>query len=235
MPSIIRRTSANILFREYLVLFMGGSFLTRLKSMHLFHSSGSLHWLSQLPEGLEINGPNVYMAKTSPPIVFEMYRMQFQKDFAMFLESRSKETMHGGHIWSSHLEDEMMWIQVAMIGLVKESEIKSFNVPMYTPYKDEVMDLIHKQGSFSLDLLESYEVNWDPYDTDYASVKVSDEPIHGKRVAKILRAAVEPMLITYFGNSAMDMVFQKFEKYVNEHLSSEKTKHYVILVSITKI
>ncbi|GKC29497.1 SAM dependent carboxyl methyltransferase, partial [Tanacetum coccineum] len=89
-------------------------------------------------------------------------------------------------------------VDMAKEGLVKESEIKSFNVPTYTPYKDEVMDLIHKKGSFSLYLLESYEVNWDPYDTDYASVKVSDEPIHGKRVANILRAAAEPMLITYF-------------------------------------
>ncbi|GJS86382.1 phospholipase-like protein [Tanacetum coccineum] len=85
-------------------------------------------------------------------------------------------------------------VDMAKEGLVKESEIKSFNVPTYTPYKDEVMDLIHKKGSFSLYLLESYEVNWDPYDTDYASVKVSDEPIHGKRVANILRAAAEPIV-----------------------------------------
>ncbi|PWA48198.1 S-adenosyl-L-methionine-dependent methyltransferases superfamily protein [Artemisia annua] len=88
-------------FGQCFISGVPGSFHGRLfpdKSMHLFHSSGSLHWLSQLPEGLEINGINVYMAKTSPPIVFEMYRMQFQKDFTMFLESRSKEIIHGGHM-----------------------------------------------------------------------------------------------------------------------------------------
>ncbi|PWA67872.1 SAM dependent carboxyl methyltransferase [Artemisia annua] len=123
---------------------------------------------------------------------------------------------------------------MAKEGLVKESEIKSFNVPTYNPCKDEVVDLIQKQGSFSLDLLDSYEVNWDPYDTDYASERVSDEPIHGERVAKILRAATESMLIAHFGNSAMDLVFQNFEKKVNEHLLKEKTKHHVLLVSMTK-
>ncbi|PWA94464.1 S-adenosyl-L-methionine-dependent methyltransferases superfamily protein [Artemisia annua] len=78
-----------------------GSFYGRLfpdKSMHLFHSSCSLHGLSQLPEGLEINGLNVYMSKTSPPIIYEMCRMQFEKDFTMYLESRSKEIIHGGHM-----------------------------------------------------------------------------------------------------------------------------------------
>nr|GEW13673.1 benzoate carboxyl methyltransferase [Tanacetum cinerariifolium] len=216
------------------------------KSIHLFHSSGSLHWLSQVPEGLEINGLNVYMAKTSPPVVFEMYRTQFQKDFAMFLESRSKEMIHGGHMVLSLAgrsdvdpscnDSGCLWemfanslVDMAKEGLVKESDIKSFNVPTYNLYKDAVTDLIHKEGSFSLDLLESYELNWDPYDTDYANVKVSDEPIHGKKVANVVRAAAEPMLIAHFGHSAMDFVFQKFETYVNEHLSTEKTKHHVII------
>ncbi|GJV79249.1 SAM dependent carboxyl methyltransferase [Tanacetum coccineum] len=94
--------------------------------------------------------------------------------------------------WKIHYVDmaQESYKTSSIQGLVKESEIKSFNVPTYTPYKDEVMDLIHKQGSFSLDLLESYELNWDPYDTDYASVEVYDEPIHGKRVGYILRATV---------------------------------------------
>ncbi|GJS02780.1 benzoate carboxyl methyltransferase, partial [Tanacetum coccineum] len=88
-------------FGQCFISGVPGSFYGRLfpdKSIHLFHSSGCLHWLSQVPEGLEINGLNVYMAKTSPPIVFEMYRMRFQKDFSMFLESRSKEMIHGGHM-----------------------------------------------------------------------------------------------------------------------------------------
>lgn len=126
-------------------------------------------------------------------------------------------------------------VDMAKEGLVKESDIRSFNVPSYTPHKDEVVDLIQKQGSFSLDLLDSYEVNWDPYDTDYVSVKVSDDqPIHGEIVAKILRAATEPMLIAHFGNSAMDLVFQNFEKKVNEHLVKKKTKHHVLVLCMTK-
>nr|GEW03739.1 benzoate carboxyl methyltransferase-like [Tanacetum cinerariifolium] len=51
-----------------------------------------------VPKGIENNGVNVYLAKTSPPNVFEMYRMQFQKDFTTFLESRLKEIIDGGHM-----------------------------------------------------------------------------------------------------------------------------------------
>ncbi|XP_071688132.1 probable caffeine synthase MTL3 [Rutidosis leptorrhynchoides] len=87
-----------------------GSFYGRLfsdKSMHFFHSSTSLQWLSQavypekyqsyigtklkvygfnptiweIPKGLENNNLNIYMSNTSPPIVCEIYKKQFEKDF----------------------------------------------------------------------------------------------------------------------------------------------------------
>lgn len=119
--------------------------------------------------------------------------------------------------------------------MVRESDIQSFNVPMYNPCEDEVRGLIHKQGSFTLDTLESFEANWDPNDIKFANVKASDEPNFGKRIAKIVRAAAEPMLVTYFGNSAMDLVFQKFGKYMDEHLSTEKIKNFVLVISLTKI
>ena len=113
------RPLANVLFREYLGLSMGGSFLTRVctfsiplvaftGSLRLVRSMGNVYVLLawtlticccfQLPEGLKINGLNVYMSKTSPLIVYEMYRMQFEKDFSVYLESRSKELINGGHV-----------------------------------------------------------------------------------------------------------------------------------------
>ncbi|PWA77188.1 salicylic acid carboxyl methyltransferase [Artemisia annua] len=232
-----------------------GSFHGRLfpdKSIHLFHSANSLHWLSQVPKGIENNGLNVYLAKTSPPNVFEMYRIQFEKDFTTFLESRSKEIIDGGHmvlalggrsdIDPSSNGRSCLWelfakslADMAKEGLVRESDIQSFNVPMYNPCEDEVRGLIHKQGSFNLDTLESFETNWDPNDTNFANVKDSEEPNFGKRVAKKVRAAAEPMLVTYFGHSAMDLAFQKFGKYMDEHLSTEIIEIFVLVISLTKI
>ncbi|GJY68900.1 benzoate carboxyl methyltransferase-like protein [Tanacetum coccineum] len=59
-------------------------------------------------------------------------------------------------------------------GLVRESDLNSFNMLFYFAYSDEIRDIIHNQGSFSLDILESFEINLDPYDTDYENGKASD-------------------------------------------------------------
>ncbi|XP_015161440.1 salicylate/benzoate carboxyl methyltransferase-like, partial [Solanum tuberosum] len=77
-----------------------GSFYERLfpsKSLHLVHSSYSIHWLSQAPEKIE-NNNNIYIARTSPPQVFEAYLNQFDKDFSRFLQLRSEEIVTGGHM-----------------------------------------------------------------------------------------------------------------------------------------
>ncbi|KAI3806785.1 hypothetical protein L1987_22700 [Smallanthus sonchifolius] len=76
-----------------------GSFYCRLfsdQSLHLVHSSYSVHWLSQVPEGLESSALNIYMTKTSPPNVFQSYQKQFKTDFTKFLRLRSEEIVSGG-------------------------------------------------------------------------------------------------------------------------------------------
>lgn len=45
-----------------------------------------------------LNKGNIYMAKTSPPGVFRAYLKQFQKDFSIFLKSRSEEIVPGGRM-----------------------------------------------------------------------------------------------------------------------------------------
>ncbi|XP_017969722.1 PREDICTED: salicylate carboxymethyltransferase isoform X2 [Theobroma cacao] len=78
-----------------------GSFYGRLfrhNSLHFVHSSYSLHWLSQVPEGLESNKGNIYIANTSPPDVLKAYYEQFQQDFSLFLKCRSEELVEGGRM-----------------------------------------------------------------------------------------------------------------------------------------
>nr|GEY94007.1 benzoate carboxyl methyltransferase-like [Tanacetum cinerariifolium] len=149
-----------------------GSFYSRLfpnKSIHLFLSSYAVHWLSQVPQGLENNKHNIYMAKTSPTN-----------------------------------------------GRIPESDIDSFNIPYYTPYEDEVRDVIKKEGSFLLDNLYSFALDWEPYNGGNAKMDVADRPIRGKNTAKLIRAVMEPMMATHFGNSIMDM---SYSNSVNRHLN----------------
>ncbi|MFS7984145.1 putative methyltransferase [Helianthus anomalus] len=64
-----------------------GSFYQRLfpdQCLHLGHNTNSNHWLSQVPHGLESNGSNIFIAKTSPPNVCQAYENQFHTDFKNF-------------------------------------------------------------------------------------------------------------------------------------------------------
>ncbi|KAI3693859.1 hypothetical protein L1987_76814 [Smallanthus sonchifolius] len=53
---------------------------------------------SYVPQGLENNKLNIYMAKTGPTNVFEAYRKQFEEDFTKFLVLRSQEMISGGRM-----------------------------------------------------------------------------------------------------------------------------------------
>ncbi|GJT85721.1 S-adenosyl-L-methionine-dependent methyltransferases superfamily protein [Tanacetum coccineum] len=206
-----------------------------------FH--GRLFPDQSLPKGIENNKLNINIRKTSPPNVFENYKKQFQKDVTTFLESRSIEIVHGGRMvltlagrsdvdpcgneggQISNLIARSL-VDLVKEGLIQESDINSFNIPAYNACSDEIREIIHSQGSFSLDILETFGVDMDPYGAGYENEKVSDEPInHGKRAAKIMRAAIEPVLVAHFGNSAMDLLFKKLEKNVDEHLATETTKN----------
>ncbi|KAK4397157.1 Benzoate carboxyl methyltransferase [Sesamum angolense] len=139
------------------------SFYERLfpsNTLHFAYSSCSLHWLSQIPEGLEHNNKeNIYMARTSPPEVFEAYAKQYQRDFSTFLSLRGEEMITGGRMvltfigrsvkdpsckhHSAHytLLSQTLLDMVAE-GLVKMDDLYSFNVPIYMPCEEEVKTVI---------------------------------------------------------------------------------------------
>ncbi|GAB2217954.1 hypothetical protein Droror1_Dr00001168 [Drosera rotundifolia] len=82
-----------------------GSFYQRLfprRLLHFVHSANSLHWISQVPKGLEgedgipLNKGRVCAGSSSPPEVLKAYRDQFTADFSSFLKARSEEIVPGG-------------------------------------------------------------------------------------------------------------------------------------------
>ncbi|WJX15744.1 jasmonate O-methyltransferase [Trifolium repens] len=154
------------------------------KSLHFVHSSSSLHWLSQVPCGLEdergrgLNKGKIYISKSSSNCVLEAYLQQFQNDFSQFLMSRSQEMVNGGHMVLSFMGRNSMdptsanccyqWELLAhalmtMVseGLVKEEKVDSFNAPYYAPCFEELKIEIEKEGSFMVNSYETYEIDWD--------------------------------------------------------------------------
>ncbi|KAJ0739790.1 putative SAM dependent carboxyl methyltransferase, methyltransferase, alpha-helical capping [Helianthus annuus] len=188
------------------------------------------------------------MAKTSPTNVFKTYRKQFEKDFTKLLLLRSQEMISGGRmiltIPSRSVADPtsedccIIWelpakslVDMVKEGLVQESKINSFNIPYYTPYEDEVRDVIQQEGSFSLHSLNGFPLHWEPYNTD---TNVSDLPVRGINTAKLIRAVIEPTMATHFGKSIMDLLFKKYQEHVVDHLATKKGVNYSLVISLVK-
>ncbi|GLT80048.1 hypothetical protein SLA2020_515110 [Shorea laevis] len=230
-----------------------GSFYGRLftsNSLHFVHSSYSLMWLSQLPEGLENNKGNIYMSSSSPPNVIKAYYEQFKQDFSLFLKCRSEELVTGGRMVLTILgrrsddptskECCYIWELLAMAlndmvseGLIEEEKLDSFNIPQYTPSPVEVKNEVMKEGSFAVDRLEVSEVNWNAYSNGELN-QMDAFKDGGYNVAKCMRAVAEPLLVTHFGDAIIDEVFERYREIVADRMSKEKTEFVNVVVSLQK-
>ncbi|KAI4327639.1 hypothetical protein L6164_020076 [Bauhinia variegata] len=230
-----------------------GSFYGRLfptKSLHFVHASYSLQWLSQVPEGVENNKGNIYMARTSPPNVLKAYYEQFQRDFSFFLKCRAEEMIEGGRMVLTFLgrksedpsskEGCYIWELMAMAlnemvfeGIIKEEELDSFNIPQYPPSPSEVKLEVEKEGSFVINRLEASEVNWNYLnDSEYS---LSETHNHGGyNVAKYMRAVAEPLLVSHFGEAIIEDVFSRYQKILSDRMTKEKTNFVNVTVSMTR-
>ncbi|XP_047043382.1 anthranilate O-methyltransferase 3-like [Lolium rigidum] len=222
------------------------------KSVHFFHSSYSLHWCSQLPEGLEgnPNEGNIYIAENTPPNVVKLYQEQFQNNFLLFLKLRYNELVFGGQMLLIFLgrknEDAyggglnylfgLLAQSIQFLveeGLVEKEKLDSFNIPMYGPSVAEVKTVIEQSKLFRINKIKLLEHNWDPYDNSKSDY-VDDPPQSGINVAKCLRAVTEPLLGSHFGEFVLDALFDKYAHNIAEHLEREKTKYSIIVLSLKK-
>ncbi|KAE8734649.1 hypothetical protein F3Y22_tig00000738pilonHSYRG00152 [Hibiscus syriacus] len=236
---------------------VAGSFYDRLfptTSLHFVNSSYALHWLTKLPVGLENNKGNVYMVRSSPPNVFHAYAHQFHKDFTNFLSLRSKEIIPQGRMVLTFMarknadpsNEDYGWELVAKSlvdlvaqGVVEETEVDSFNLPFYTPCKEEVAEIVKRQGSFEINNLQVFEVDADPINKDERfRNKDSSFNIYtqmGKNIANTIRAVIEPMICSHFGDAIIEKLFKRVAANVEDALiNSTLNRRVNIVVSLIK-
>ena len=100
VPSFLEKLKMEVKGKCF-VSGVPNSFYSRLfpsMSLHLAHSSFSLHWLSRVPDGLENNNTSIHINDTSPPDVYKSYLNQFKNDFSLFLRMRSEEIVPNGQM-----------------------------------------------------------------------------------------------------------------------------------------
>ncbi|EXC25060.1 Jasmonate O-methyltransferase [Morus notabilis] len=259
----IREDSSIRFNRSCFISGVPGSFYGRLfarNSLHFVHSSSSLHWLSQVPPGLEsnartvLNKGKIYISKSSPQCVLDAYSKQFQEDFFLFLRSRSEEIVVGGRMVLSFMgrnssdpttEDSCyQWELLALAlmtlaseSLIKEENVDNFNAPYYAPCPEELKLEVEKEGSFIVERLEALPIDWDGGSTEEYCVYDTLEALYkarGQRVAKSIRAVVESMLEAHFGKEIMDDLFRRYQDLVSNYFATSSTKYINLVISLMK-
>lgn len=237
-----------------------GSFYGRLFPPHFLHfvfSSYSLHWLSQVPEGLisekgvPVNRGNIYPTITSPPSVHKAYLDQFEKDFTKFLTLLSEELITGGRmiltLRGNQSKDESFnnyrpifleligsaLHEMVLEGVVEESKLDTFNMPMYAPSLEEVRNVIQREGSYNINLLETFQLSWDAGSSNGEN-SLEGKYARGKQVAMKLRPVVESILVSHFGNAILDDLFQRFSIRVADCIEKGLGVHTNVIISLTK-
>ncbi|XP_060211611.1 S-adenosyl-L-methionine:benzoic acid/salicylic acid carboxyl methyltransferase 2-like [Lycium barbarum] len=197
--------------------------------------------LTQVPDGAENNKGNIYLTSTSPASVLKGYYKQYERDFATFLKYRSEELVKGWRMVLTMLgrknEDHFSkgssyeWELLAttlnflwMPGLIEEEKVNSFNIPAYNPSPTEVKYIVEKEGSFTINCLETSEVHRNSSD---------DEKYN---MAQSFRSVAEPLLVSHFGDELnMDQEFHKYNEIIaNDCMGKEKIMFVNVIVSLTK-
>ncbi|KAL5058871.1 hypothetical protein RYX36_030475 [Vicia faba] len=231
-----------------------GSFYGRLfpnNYIDFFHSSYSLHWLSQAPKdstkkAKPLNMGNICVTRTSPPSVYDVYSKQFQIDFKCFLKSRFKELASSGIMVLTFLSRETMYEitscevlsmvlnEMFQEGLVEEKKLDLFDLPIYYPTIKEVRQVIKEEGSFTLQTLKTFKIGWDANIQEDIDDCVLNNKMKGEFIAKYHRSIFEPLLIAGFGENIVDEIFSRLAKLMAKLMELERLEYTNIVLFLIK-
>lgn len=105
------------------------------------------------------------------------------------------------------------FVMTLIQGLIEEAKLDHINLPYYAPTPKEVRHVIQTEGSFQIQRLETYKIDWD---------SKSQNGMKGKNVARTIRAVAESLLENHFTGLNMDDLFERFAKKRAKYLERER-------------
>ncbi|GAV92517.1 Methyltransf_7 domain-containing protein [Cephalotus follicularis] len=113
---------------------------------------------------------------------------------------------------------------VFLQGLVEESKLDSFNVPYYIPSQEELQNLVHGEGSFATEHMDTFTLH------------IGEKNIWPtwEMTAKNNRSFTEPMMSNHFGEAIMDKLYNRFTHLLVEDLAKELPVSISIIVVLRK-
>ncbi|KAK4575992.1 hypothetical protein RGQ29_026799 [Quercus rubra] len=243
--------------RSYFAAGVPGSFYRRLfpaKSIDVFHSAFSLHWLSQVPESVldkrstAYNKGRVFIHGASESTA-NAYKKQFQTDLAVFLRSRSQEmkrggsmflvclgrtsvdpTDHGGAglLFGTHFQDA--WDDLVQEGLISAEKRDSFNIPVYAPSLQDFKEVVEADGSFAINKLQVFKGG-----SPLVVNQPDDAAEVGRALANSCRSVSGVLVDAHIGDKLSEELFSRVERRGTSHAKVllEQLQFFHIVASLS--
>nr|CAD1823694.1 unnamed protein product [Ananas comosus var. bracteatus] len=174
-------------------------------------------------------------------MVATAYFAQFQKDFSLFLRSRSAEVVSGGRMVLAMLgrqtqdhadkRTSFLWELLAqsfaiMVSqeIVEQEKVDAYNVPFYAPSMAEIDNEVSREGSFTIDQIQTFEVD----------ISSGDAEQDGRIISMAIRAIQESMIRHHFGGEIIDTLFQIYTELLTESMGTEAAKSVQICVVLKR-
>ncbi|KAG2678155.1 hypothetical protein I3843_12G132900 [Carya illinoinensis] len=243
--------------RSYFAAGVPGSFYRRLfpaRSIDVFHSAFSLHWLSQVPESvldkksMAYNKGRVFIHGADESTA-KAYRKQFQTDLAVFLRSRSQEVKRGGSmflvclgrtsvdptdqggaglLFGTHFQDA--WDDLVQEGLVSSEKRDNFNIPVYAPSLQDFKEVVEADGSFSINKLEVFKGG-----SPLVVSQPDDAAEVGRALANCCRSVSGVLVDAHIGDRFSEELFLRVERRATSHAKDllEQLQFFHIVASLS--
>ncbi|KAJ8421637.1 hypothetical protein Cgig2_007499 [Carnegiea gigantea] len=243
--------------RSYFAAGVPGSFYRRLfpaRSIDVFHSAFSLHWLSQVPESVldkrseAYNKGRVFIHGANESTT-NAYKRQFQADLAGFLGARALEMKTGGSmflvclgrtsmdptdqggaglLFGTHFQDA--WDDLVQEGLISSDKRDSFNIPVYAPSLQDFKEVVEANGSFAINKLEVFRGG-----SPLVVSQPDDAAEVGQALANSCRSVCGVLVEAHIGDRLGDELFLRVERRATSHAKDllEQLQFFHIVASLS--
>ncbi|CAO2835860.1 unnamed protein product [Amaranthus hypochondriacus] len=245
--------------RSYFAAGVPGTFYRRLfpaRSIDVFHSAFSLHWLSQVPESVLDKRSRVYnkgkiFIHGANKGIANAYKKQFQTDLAGFLRARAVEMKGGGSmflvclgrtsvdptdqggaglLFGTHFQDA--WNDLVQEGLITSEKRDNFNIPVYAPSLHDFKEVVEANGSFAINKLEVFR-GGSPLVVSHPE----DETEIGQAFANSCRSVCGVLVDAHIGNRLSAELFQRAQSRATSHAKEllKQLQFYHIVASLSML
>jgi len=243
--------------RSYFAAGVPGSFYRRLfpaRSIDVFHSAFSLHWLSQVPESVldkrstAYNKGRVFIHGANESTA-NAYKKRFQTDLAGFLRSRSQEMKRGGSmflvclgrtsvdpadqggaglLFGTHFQDA--WDDLVQEGLINSEKRDNFNIPVYAPSLQDFKEVVEADGSFAINKLEVFKGG-----SPLVVNQPDDAAEVGRALANSCRSVSGVLVDAHIGDRLSEELFLRVEHRATSHAKEllEQLQFFHIVASLS--